>query len=70
MEVIERRKVMIDLARKNMGNEWDILKDEILRMLTVLQDIAGIVENPDSRALQKVRDLTDEEFGIEETHHA
>ena len=53
---------MIDLARINMGAEWGILKDEILRMLTVLQDIAGIVENPDSHALKKVRDLTDKEF--------
>ncbi len=53
---------MIDLARKNMGAECDILKDEILRMLMVFQDIAKVVENPDSRALQKVRGMTDKEF--------
>ena len=52
----------INLARKHMGAEWDILADEIKRMLVVMQEIAAIVENPVSDALKEIRDLTDKEF--------
>ncbi len=38
--------------------------DEIERLRAVILDIARIVENPDDRALQCVRDLTDKEKEI------
>ncbi len=37
------------------------LEDENQRLRAIILDIARIVENPDDRALQRVRDVTDKE---------
>ena len=46
------------------GLEWQELDDEIERLRVVILDIARIVENPDDRALQRVRDVTDKQSSV------
>ncbi len=42
--------------------------DELERLRAVILDIARIVENPDDRALQRVRDVTDKHSSVSATH--
>ena len=51
LRAIDRRNAAIRDAPK--------LRKEVKRLRAVILDIARIVENPDDRALQRVRDVTD-----------
>lgn len=45
----------------NCHHDCGFLLAEIERLRAVILDIARIVENPDDRALRRVRDMTDKE---------
>ncbi len=56
---------VVDATRNAWRNAWrngpggDDLEFEIENLRAIILAIARIVENPDDRALQQVRDLTD-----------